>query len=72
MKTFLTCFFLFLIAFVKISEARNLYTIAVVPQFPPTYLQENWGKILQAMEEETGLKFELIIYKSIPEFEKGF
>ncbi len=72
MKIFLTYFFLFLIAFVKISEARNLYTIAVVPQFPPTYLQENWGKILQAMEEETGLKFELIIYKSIPEFEKGF
>lgn len=74
-KTYTFIFFLSLILSILTAPLwgkDKIYTIAVVPQFTPTFIQENWGKILHALEEETGLKFELRIYKTIPEFEKAF
>lgn len=63
--------FLILLNSLLLGEEKT-YTLAVVPQYTPTFIQENWGKILEVIEKETGIRLNLIIYKSIPEFEKAF
>ncbi len=61
----------FILTSLALAEERP-YIFAVVPQFPPSYIHENWDPLLKVLEEETGLKFVLKTYKSIPEFERAF
>lgn len=66
-------FILVILTYTNLSLAEErAYICAVVPQFPSSYIHENWEPLLKALEEETGVKFVLKTYKSIPEFEKAF
>lgn len=50
----------------------NPYTVGIVPQFDMHDLHVIWQPILDALQERTGLYFELKGSASIPAFEKGF
>jgi phosphonate transport system substrate-binding protein len=66
-------FILVILTYTNLSLAEErAYICAVVPQFPSSYIYENWDPVLKALEEETGLKFVLKTFKNIPEFEKSF
>ena len=54
------------------ESAAASYTIAVVPQFKPQQIEQEWRPLLDRIGAETGISFKLIHYTSIPEFEKGF
>ena len=49
-----------------------VYTVAVVPQFPASVIQRDWTPLLARLGKDIGVRFELKLYSSIPEFEKGF
>ncbi len=48
------------------------HVFAVVPQFPSIELHRAWEPILRELEAATGADFELLIFRSIPEFERAF
>nr|WP_315466323.1 phosphate/phosphite/phosphonate ABC transporter substrate-binding protein [uncultured Rhodoferax sp.] len=48
------------------------YSFAVVPQFPVVEVFRTWRPLLDALEAETGHKFELKTSESIPKFEASF
>jgi phosphonate transport system substrate-binding protein len=52
--------------------APVVYSVAIVPQYKPQQLQQEWQPILDRIGTETGARFELRHYPSIPEFEKSF
>ena len=52
--------------------AEKKYIWAVVPQFTGTAVHRDWSPVLKHIASKTGYSFELKIYDSIPEFEKGF
>ena len=54
------------------QQSKNLLTFEVVPQFPPSQLFSTWGPLLEKIGKKSGLCFELIIPKDIPEFEADF
>ncbi len=60
----------FLILFPTFVLAERVYTVAIVPQFPLLELKERWEPFLELLSKETGLKFALKFYESIPHFEK--
>lgn len=47
------------------------YQVGVVPQFDARRTVAIWSPILEILEKETGIKYELIIAKDIPTFEKA-
>ncbi len=51
---------------------QPVWTFAVVPQFPPAQIYADWQPLLQALQRKTGLRFKLLVYPSIPEFEIAF
>lgn len=53
-----------------IAAERTAYTVAVVPQFPPAYIERDWGPFIERVARDTGMKLEMKFYKSIPEFEQ--
>lgn len=47
----------------------RVWSLAVVPQFPPAKLQRDWTPVLERVERETGLRLALKLQASIPRFE---
>ena len=45
------------------------FNIAVVPQLPAATTHSNWGPLLQLLSQQTGIKFQLLVYKSFVDFE---
>lgn len=45
------------------------YSLAVVPQQPALTTHKNWAPFVERLEQETGLRLTLTLYKTIPEFE---
>ncbi len=53
-------------------KQAQVYKIGVVPQFAQRKLFKIWVPIIERLESETGLKFELVGSYQIPDFEKKF
>ncbi len=56
------------------NEASNAksYSFGVVPQFSSERISRTWEPVLELLEQETGLKFELTGSLDIPAFERSF
>jgi phosphonate transport system substrate-binding protein len=54
------------------SAAPREYTVSVVPQFAPAQIYTSWQPLLDALEQKTGLRFKLLVYPTIPNFELAF
>jgi phosphonate transport system substrate-binding protein len=54
------------------QQSKNVLTFEVVPQFPPSQIFSTWGPLLDKVGKKSGLCFELIVPKDIPEFESDF
>lgn len=54
------------------SHAAEQLTIGVVPQFDARQLRTTWQPIIDAVEQNSGLKITLIQKSSIPAFEQSF
>jgi len=52
------------------GAAEKVLRFGVVPQFDARRIQMIWQPILDSLEEQTGIHFELVGSPSIPEFEK--
>lgn len=50
----------------------DTFSFSVVPQFPVVEVFRSWRPLLDALEAETGHKFELKTSESIPKFEASF
>lgn len=59
------------IIFILFSVNLYSFTVAIVPQFTPTVIENTWSPIIKAIEHATGEKIAIKYYKTIPEFEKG-
>lgn len=55
-----------------VGVQAQTYSFAVVPQFPVVEVFRTWRPLLDALEAETGLKFELKTSETIPKFEALF
>lgn len=53
-----------------VSAAEQTLRFGVVPQFDARRIQQIWQPVLDSLEKQSGLHFELIGSPSIPEFEK--
>jgi phosphonate transport system substrate-binding protein len=49
---------------------KKTYLVAVVPQFPPLEIKNNWTPLIEHISLEMGVNFELRLYKSFPDFEE--
>lgn len=47
------------------------YTVAIVPQFTPTVIEQLWSPTIRALESASGEKLTIKYYKTITEFEKA-
>ena len=54
------------------EEHSHIYTWSVVPQFTGLAIHRDWSPIIEYLNSHTPYRFNLKLYKSIPEFEKGF
>lgn len=54
------------------AAVKSVYTVAVVPQFPAQIVQRDWAPLLARLATDSGVRLQLKLYSSIPEFEKGF
>ncbi|MEZ0344138.1 MAG: phosphate/phosphite/phosphonate ABC transporter substrate-binding protein [Caldimicrobium sp.] len=64
---FICCFLLFFSG--KVWGLERVYTFGVVPLFIPSQIHKYWILLLNDLEKETGVKFELKHYKSLNDFE---
>lgn len=55
-----------------VEAAEKTLRFGVVPQFDARQIQMIWRPVLDALEEQTGIHFELVGSPSIPDFEKQF
>lgn len=53
-----------------VSAAEKYLRVGVVPQFDARRIQMIWQPVLDSLEEQTGIHFELVGSPGIPEFEK--
>ena len=53
-------------------RAAQIFTVTVVPQFPPEQIFRDWTPVLNEVSRLTGLHLKLKTYTSIPEFETSF
>jgi len=53
-----------------VDAAEETLRFGVVPQFDARQIQMIWQPVLDSLEEQTGIHFELVGSPSIPEFEK--
>ena len=53
-----------------VSAAEQTLRFGVVPQFDARRIQQIWQPVLNSLEKQSGLHFELVGSPSIPEFEK--
>ena len=49
--------------------ASNTYTVSVVPQYNGVQLHTEWAPLLARISRDTGLHLQLVLAKSIPQFE---
>ena len=54
------------------AAAKEVYILAVVPQFTPSEVHRNWAPFVEKLSKATQRNFEIRIYPSIPKFEEGF
>jgi len=54
------------------ARANDAYTVQVVPQYTPEHTFETWRPVLDRIEQRTGIRLELQIKSSIPQFEAAF
>lgn len=54
------------------AKAQATYTVAVVPQQPPSTTHRNWTPFLDRLGRETGLCFELTLSPEFVDFEHDF
>ena len=54
------------------DKQAHEYTLSVVPQFTALAIHRDWSPIIEYLNSHTPYRFSLKLYKSIPEFEKGF
>lgn len=62
-----------LLATARVNAAeKEVYILAVVPQFTTSEIHRNWTPIVEKLSRATGRHFEIRIYPSIPKFEAAF
>ncbi|MDP2783484.1 MAG: phosphate/phosphite/phosphonate ABC transporter substrate-binding protein [Sulfurimicrobium sp.] len=62
-----------LMAATRVNAAeKEVYILAVVPQFTPSEVHRNWTPFVEKLSKATQRRFEVRIYPSIPKFEEGF
>lgn len=71
-RPLLRCFVLLLLGFPAVAQQQPPYTISVVPQFPRLVLFEDWQPLLDHLSAELGVRFELQVEDTIPDFERSF
>lgn len=49
--------------------AQKVYTISVVPQYNGVQLHTEWSPLLARIARDTGIQFQLVLAKTIPQFE---
>lgn len=54
------------------ARAETVYTFGVVPQLEPRQTFANWTPLLDELSDRTGLRFRLIVPRTMPQFEAGF
>ncbi len=54
----------------ELEQIKKEYTFAVVPQGPPTLMNENWLPFIDRLSNDTGLKLQIKLYADIKAFEK--
>lgn len=65
-----SCLFALMTLYAYSSHADSAtYTFAVVPQFKPAQLQQEWTPVLDRLSHETGVKLKLVIASSTAKFE---
>lgn len=53
-------------------SSPKIYTISVVPQYNGVQLHTEWAPLLARLSRETGVQFQLVLTKTIPQFETTF
>lgn len=72
-RSILVLIFTFLIGVTYVDAAeKQTYTWSIVPQFTGLAIHRDWTPILDYLNENTPYQFKLVLYNSIPEFEKAF
>lgn len=61
-----------LVASLAGAQSDRAYTISIVPQFPTLVLAERWQPLLNELERQLDVRFEMVLAPTIPEFEAGF
>lgn len=69
---YLNTYFLLLLTSTSFADAETIYTWSVVPQFTGTAVHRDWTPFLDKLQTNTGYRFKLKVYDTIPEFEIGF
>jgi phosphonate transport system substrate-binding protein len=64
-------FFLMLPCLAQKTNSK-IYTLAVVPQYSPADLQNDWNPIIERIKQTTGIELQLKLSPSIPLFEGSF
>jgi phosphonate transport system substrate-binding protein len=54
------------------AAGARVYTLGVVPQLTPLDTHRRWMPFVQRLQKMTGLRIELKVYQSIPQFEADF
>jgi phosphonate transport system substrate-binding protein len=52
------------------AEAKQVYTLAVIPAAPPTTMHERWLPFVERLARKTGLEFRLKHYENMADFER--
>ena len=58
--------------FLPIASAKQgaVYTLGVVPSFPPVATHARWTPFVERLSKETGLNFRLKVYEQMSDFER--
>lgn len=59
-------------ALVVPARAETTYSFAIVPQFTPVEIGKRWTPLLNRLEADTGLAFQLRLHDKTPTFEADF
>jgi phosphonate transport system substrate-binding protein len=54
------------------ARAANEYIVAIVPQFPPAVIKNDWAPLVEQVSRSSGVKLVMKYYRSIPAFEQDF
>jgi phosphonate transport system substrate-binding protein len=52
------------------AKQGTVYTLGVVPSFPPVATHTRWAPFVERLSQETGLDFRLKVYETMAEFER--